>query len=197
MKKIVLILILAVTSFSSFATSNYTSATGNVVIPDVSVDGKTYYDSVTLKLNFANGTFSVLSATPKNAAISTTPLQTFSSNNAKVDFMGCTQDGTNQITCYVNFTNNGNDSIFWFYGNYGGTSTLYDNLGNSYTAQVSAFSKTSSSISSNVLQGVPVQVSFTFTGINIHATSITAFEPEFYSQATGNDFTAIFKNITF
>ena len=109
-------LALAAASFSSHAVTNYNSGTGILVIPDVSVDGKNFYNSVTLQLDFSTGTFKLLSYTPKNTAISDTPLQTYSSNGFTVDFMGCAQSGYNEITCYTNVTNNGNDTALTVYG---------------------------------------------------------------------------------
>ncbi len=65
MKKLALFCIASLCTSASMATSNYTSSTGTVMIPDVSVDGTAAYDSVTLQLNFKNNTFSVLNTSPK------------------------------------------------------------------------------------------------------------------------------------
>lgn len=46
-----------------------------LAIPDVSVDGSTTYDNVTLQLNLANGTFTIQDATVNNTLFSETPIQ--------------------------------------------------------------------------------------------------------------------------
>ena len=50
MKKLALILTLLLSSSTCFAIVNFTSETGNLVMREVSVDGSTVYDSVTLQL---------------------------------------------------------------------------------------------------------------------------------------------------
>jgi hypothetical protein len=192
---------LAAASFSSVAGPNFNSGTGVLVMPDVSVDGTSFYDSVTLKLDFNTGKFILVAYTPKNTKISDTPLQTFSANSFTVDFLGCARTGTNQIACHTNVTNTKNDTYLTFYGGSGicGThSTLYDNLGNPYSPSVAVFNQTSNNyIGGNMLQGVPVRAVFSFSNIDTHATSIAAFEPLFANGCGASLFQAIFKNITF
>ena len=99
MKKIVLVLTLVLISTTCFATANFTSTTGVFLVPSVSVNGTAVYESVTLQLDLAKGTFLILDATPKNTSFSETALETLSSNGLKVDFLGCARTGHNQVTC--------------------------------------------------------------------------------------------------
>jgi hypothetical protein len=189
------------------AGTNFNSGTGMLVIPDVSVDGRSFYDSVTLKLDLATGTFSLISATPKNTKISDAPVQSFEVSGVGVGFNGCYRSGTNQVTCYATVTNTNNDAEMAFAGSsYGGahssyitiTTTMIDNLGTPYTGSVSVFGKTESNwIAGPILQGVPVRVAYVFTNVDSRATSIAAFSPAFAYSATRKGFVATFKNISF
>lgn len=189
------------------AGANFNSGTGILVIPDVSVDGRSFYDSVTLKLDLASGTFSLISATPKNPKLSDTPLQVFDSDGVTVGFNGCYRSGTNQVTCQATVTNLNNDAEMAFAAAfYSGSlssyssikTTLYDNLGAPYTGTVSALNKTdASAVSGMVLQGVPVRVTYVFTNVDSRATSIAAFSPGFAYAPTRKGFVATFKNISF
>jgi hypothetical protein len=54
----VILLIISITfSMSSLAISNFSSGTGVLVLPRVDVDGNTFYDNVSLELDFSTGTF--------------------------------------------------------------------------------------------------------------------------------------------
>jgi len=99
MKSFLFALCLMMISGACFATANFTSSNGVFLVPNVSVDGTTNYDSVTLQLNLADGTFTVLDATPKDTSFSETVIETLSSNGLKVDFLGCAMTGHNQIGC--------------------------------------------------------------------------------------------------
>ncbi len=150
MKKIILMLSLLVTSNSCFAIANFSSSSGALVMRDVVVDENTVYDSVTLQLNLANGTFSVLDATLKDTSFSDTALDTFSESGLKIDFFGCNLSGKNQITCLTKIVAvNQNLEI----GVFGGSSSsrglsnqLFDNLSNEYGAStITALDMASSS----------------------------------------------------
>lgn len=65
MKRITAAVALLSTSLVAFAGTNFNSATGVLVIPDVTIDGKTFFDSATLQLDMSNGTFKLLSYTPQ------------------------------------------------------------------------------------------------------------------------------------
>jgi len=65
------LLLLPVTT--SLAVGIYNADTGYLVIPEVDVNGDTFYDNVTLKLNFTTGTFEVVNADLKPDTISTIP----------------------------------------------------------------------------------------------------------------------------
>lgn len=199
MKKSWLALSLLTASFSSFAGANLISSTGEFVIPDVTLDGKHFFDSVTLKLNFATGKFEVISYQEKNKAISNTPLQTYTFNSIKTDFLGCTKTGVTQVSCYINLTNSDNDVQISIYGNNDYT-LVYDNFGEPYKGYINLFGQSSAAASSNyiettLLKGVPVRVEYVFNNLNNRATSIAAFKPAFlYSKAY---YMADFRNISF
>ncbi len=179
MKKLLLILSLMAISTTCFAIVNFTSSTGTLVMRDVSVDGSTVYDSVTLQLNLANGTFTILDATLKDISFSDTVLDSLTENGLKVDFYGCALSGKNQITCMTKVVAISKDMKMVVWGD--GRSKLFDNLSNqNYASTVTALDKTGSAAVDIVLiQGIPVEVKFIYNNINPAATSISAFQPEF------------------
>jgi len=205
MKKIALILTLLLSSSTCFAIVNFTSETGNLVMREVSVDGSTVYDSVTLQLNLATGTFTILDATLKDTSFSETALDTLTFNGVKVDFMGCALTGYNQISCMTKVTSINKDQKMTA----GGTASLYtvdglstpsklfDNLGNEYSpSTVTALDQSNSGyLEFNIIQGVPVKVKFIFNDINPSATSISTFQPTFIPD-TGK-FSGNFRDIEF
>ena len=199
MKKIALILTLLLSSSTCFAIVNFTSSTGNLVMREVSVDGSTVYDSVTLQLNLATGTFTILDATLKDTSFSETALDTMTFNGVKVDFMGCALSGYNQISCMTKVTSINKDQkmIVSGYDRYILPSKLFDNLSSEYQpSTVTALDQSGSgSLTFNIIQGVPVKVKFIFNDINPVATSISAFQPRF-APDTGA-FTGNFRDIEF
>lgn len=208
MKRTMAAIALLATSLSGFAGANFNSATGYLVIPDVTIDGKTFYDSATLQLDMSNGTFKIVSATPKNTKVSDTPLQTFSSSGITIDFLGCYRSGTNQISCQTSVTNNNNDASMdlvadsraYYSSSLSATvwTKLFDDLGASYSGSISAFHQESTGyLRDTILQGVPVKVTYTFPNVDSHARFIPAFSPVYYFRPTQSVFQATFKNITF
>lgn len=180
MKKLLLILSLLVIAPTCFATANFTSGTGKLVIPDVSVDGSTTYDSVTLQLNLANGTFTILEANLKDTKISDTPLDTLEQDGLKIDFLGCSRSDVNQVTCHVDVTNSLSDQVISPDGSC--ASALFDNLSNEYLGTtVSIMDKVGvgicHGINQTAINGIPIRIRFIYDNINIHADSISAFKP--------------------
>lgn len=200
MKKIALILTLLLSSSTCFAIVNFTSSTGNLVMREVSVDGSTVYDSVTLQLNLANGTFTILDATLKDTSFSETALDTMTFNGVKVDFMGCALSGYNQISCMTKVTSINKDQKVQIAGSnlypYN-PSKLFDNLSNEYSpSTVTALDQSGSAyLDFNIIQGVPVKVKFIYNNINPAAKSISAFQPVF-APSTGS-FEGNFRDIEF
>lgn len=188
-------------SSTCFAIVNFTSSTGTLVMRDVSVDGNTTYDSVTLQLNLANGTFTVLDATLKDTTFSETVLDSITSSGVKIDLYGCALSGKNQITCKIKVTSTTQDQVMNVIGPaqiyHGFSTSLFDNLSQEYTpSTLTALNTTdSSSLTINIIQGIPVEVKFIFNNINPAATSIAAFKP-YFSFNTGS-FLAVFRDIKF
>lgn len=193
MKKIVLIIAFWAISTVSHATANFTSATGVFLVPDVSVDGTSHYHTVTLQLDFANKSFMVLDATPKDNSFSDTPLATLTSNGLKVDFFGCAMTGHNQISCLTKNVSTTNDQEI--IANQNLATKLFDNLGREYEANTTAFDQTSNFLRINLVQGVPVDIMFIFNDFDIQATSISAFKPTF--RTNGQNIEGNFRNISF
>ncbi|TXI16257.1 MAG: hypothetical protein E6Q62_11865 [Nitrosomonas sp.] len=197
MKKIVTALTLLLTPLL-LGTANFTSNNGILVIPDVSIDGTSHYESVTLQLNLANGTFSVLDATPKDTSFSDTALGTMSAGEIKVDFYGCAHSGHNQVTCLTKVVSPNKDASISAYA--GSESKLYDDLSKEYEASsVTTLDKSSggflNAVDVVIIQGIPVEVKFIYDNIDPSATLISAFQPRFFhdgSNAIGN-----FRNIDF
>jgi len=142
---------------------------------DVSVDGTTTYDSVTLQLNLANGTFTILDATLADNSFSSTAIDTLTQDGIKIDFMGCALSGKNQITCLtkvVSLTKDQPITIPSF-------NKLFDNQSKEYsTSTVTALDKSGSFLSFNAIQGIPIEVKFIFNNIDPAATSISSFQPQ-------------------
>lgn len=175
MKKLLLGLSLLVISSSCLAIVNFTSSNGTLVMRDVSVDGTTTYDSVTLQLNLANGTFTILDATLADNSFSSTAIDTLTQDGIKIDFMGCALSGKNQITCLtkvVSLTKDQPITIPSF-------NKLFDNQSKEYsTSTVTALDKSGSFLSFNAIQGIPIEVKFIFNNIDPAATSISSFQPQ-------------------
>ncbi len=196
MKNIIFLCLLLI-STTSFATANFTGATGVFLVPNVSVDGTTNYESVTLQLDLSSGTFLILDATPKDTSFSEIPIETLSSNGLKVDFYGCASTGFNQVTCKVKVVSTGSDNSLRVFGDTNNSdSSAFDNLGRAYKPKITAFDKSSGSLLDfQLIQGVPAEVKFIFDNFDIQATSIAAFKPLFFynnQSITGN-----FRNIDF
>lgn len=133
-EKIMLTLCLMIMSASSFAIVNFSTSTGALVMRDVVVDDTTVYDSVTLQLNLANGTFTILDATLKDTSFSKNVIDSVAENGLKVDFYGCALTGKNQITCMTKIVAI-NDNLLMHVNilqipNVNGGSRLWDNLSN-------------------------------------------------------------------
>jgi hypothetical protein len=203
MKKILLFLCLLLISTASFATANFTSATGIFLVPNVSVNGTANYESVTLQLDLSSGTFSVLDATLKDTSFSDDALETLTSNGLKIDFFGCAMTGHNQISCKTKVVSLNNDqrvvmnSFQTGLGKIFDPTLAFDNLGRQYTAITTAFDTSSDqSLTINVIQGVPAEVQFIFNDIDIQATSISVFKPKFLN-GDNQSITGNFRNINF
>ena len=182
MKNFLLTLSFVVFSSSCFAIGNFTSETGVLVIRNLSVDGTRTYDSVKLQLNLTNGTFTILDTTldinghDDPNSFSKTPIDTFISDNIKIDFMGCILTGTDlelrkhQIMCKTQVVSLNGDEEINAPGNE--LNKLIDNLGNEYTRQstIIALDKPSSGVTKfNAIQGIPVSVMYVFNGIDFAA----------------------------
>ncbi len=101
---------------TSSAQSTYNTETGYLAIPDVEVNGNTFYDNVGIRLNFTTGTFELVSgnARPETSTnsnpegISMTPIETSGLENVlTTEFMGCERLSNSSATCHVNFTSLG------------------------------------------------------------------------------------------
>ncbi|QOJ24042.1 MAG: hypothetical protein HRU78_10635 [Gammaproteobacteria bacterium] len=165
-----------------------------MVIPDVSVDGTTNYESVTLQLNLATGAFSILDATPKDTSFSPTALGTMSAGGIKVDFHGCARSGHNQITCLTKVVSPNKDAGISAF-----TSDLYDNLSKKYSSSsITALDKESGFsvlLQFVAIQGIPIEVKFIYDDIDPSASSISTFQPEFVLN--GANVKGNFRNIDF
>ncbi len=168
-----------------------------MVIPDVSVDGATNYESVTLQLNLATGAFSILDATPKDTSFSPVVLGTMSGGGVKADFHGCVRSGHNQLTCLMKVVSLNNDASIYVYPE---LSQLFDNLSKKYIASSAAALDKISEGFSNILsfraiQGIPIDVKFIYNNIDPSASLISVFQPNFTLNA--RDTTGNFRNIDF
>lgn len=197
MKKMLLTLCLMIMSASSFAIVNFSTSTGALVMRDVVVDDTTVYDSVTLQLNLADGTFTILDATLRDDSFSKTVLDTLSQDGIKIDFYGCALSGKNQITCMTKVTSLDIDQEFGVMGLTG--SPLFDDRSTTYTpTTLTALNQTGSQfIIFNLIQGIPVEVKFIYSNISSAATAISAFKPSFIANNGRSTISANFRDIDF
>jgi hypothetical protein len=126
---------------------------------DVSVDGTTLYDSVTLKLDLATGTFTILDASLADNSFASTAIDTLTQDGMKVDFMGCKLSGKNQITCMTKVVSLTKDQSITIWGV---NSRFFDNQSKQYSiSTVTALDKSGSgTLSFNAIQGIPIEVKF-------------------------------------
>ena len=187
---------------NSLAIGLFNTDTSYLVIPEVDVDGKVFYDKVTLKLNFSNGTFELIDANRKPEAISNVPLDMMEEHDIKMDFMGCKRSGRNDVTCHIKLTSLGGvDQKISSYANTtaynNSTSYLYDNLGNTYKATKTSLGNLESSylVTSTLVGGVPTLTTFKFKNISPQASGISLLKPQFGDSR--DQFTGDFRNIKF
>lgn len=176
---------LMIMSASSFAIVNFSTSTGALVMRDVVVDDTTVYDSVTLQLNLANGTFTILDATLRDTTFENAVVDSVTEGGLKIDFYGCALTGKNQITCMTKIVALNSDMLIGA-GNPFSSTALYDNLSNEYLASTAtALNDAGSFIRFTLIQGIPVEVRFIFNNINSAATSISSFQPVFNGTDSG------------
>jgi hypothetical protein len=187
----------------SLATSNFNGSNGILLIPDVNVNGTTFYDSVTLQLDLNKGTFTVLNAKPKGISLSATPIDSFTAEGYTVGLLGCESSGTNEITCHMRVVNNEAERGLTVYSDQSGygISLLFDDLNNAYKpASITFINEPSASyVFATLSQGVPANIKMVFKGIDIRAKSISAFTPKFSAgwNTNGAQFGVVFRNIKF
>lgn len=176
---------LMIMSASSFAIVNFSTSTGALVMRDVVVNDTTVYDSVTLQLNLANGTFTILDATLRDTTFENAVVDSVTEGGLKIDFYGCALTGKNQITCMTKIVALNSDMLIGA-GNPFSSTALYDNLSNEYLASTAtALNDAGSFIRFTLIQGIPVEVRFIFNNINSAATSISSFQPVFNGTDSG------------
>lgn len=186
MKKIMLTLCLMIMSASSFAIVNFSTGTGALVMRDVVVDDTTVYDSVTLQLNLANGTFTILDATLRDTTFENAVVDSVTQSGLKVDFYGCALTGKNQITCMTKIVALNQDLNINAGLAFNTFSSIFDNLSNGYNVSTTtALDKAGVPVFFTLIQGIPVEVKFIFNNINPQATSISSFRPTFFSTDFG------------
>ncbi|MCB1976674.1 MAG: hypothetical protein KDE66_06635, partial [Nitrosomonas sp.] len=145
----------------------------------------TVYDSVTLQLNLANGTFTILDATLRDTTFENAVVDSVTEGGLKIDFYGCALTGKNQVTCMTKIVALDSDMLIGA-GNPFSSTALYDNLSNEYLASTAtALNEAGSFIRFTLIQGIPVEVRFIFNNINSAATSISSFQPVFNGTDSG------------
>jgi hypothetical protein len=200
--QLLLLIFFFLTSVSTASFSaNYTTngdGTGFLVIPTVDIDGKKFVDNVSLKLDFAKGTFQLVTFDEKPATISQTPIATTEEQDIKMDLMGCASTGRNEITCHLMLTALGglDQEIRVYAKSSGNPGFLYDNLGNEYPVSetVVGNQKSSHSVSSLLVSGIPTLTKFKFINVSPSANKISLFKPIFETQ---KQFTVDFREINF
>lgn len=184
------------TFLDSTETAKYSSSSGIFIVPDVSIDGITYFEAVTLQFNVtngsfanqANGTFTLLDARPKDTSFSNIPLDTLRLGGLKIDFFGCSLSGLNQISCKMNLVSSATGGqevlINQKQGIQGKNASapplsLFDNLGQGYRASfVSILDQTEEQLNTTLIYGVPTVVTDQKTGEQLSTTLIQGVPTE-------------------
>jgi len=190
MKKIVRVVLLCLLSSTCFANGKYTSTDGNLVISDVNVDDQTFFDSVTLKLDLTNGTFSIIDAQAKANTTSEIALQQIETGDYSVGLLGCARTGEiielssgdlRVVICNIQITNNQEDGLLTIFTRFPHTFVI-DNFSTDTRPEKVASSGNEDDSEIDVFQPKeqPITTSFTIW-MNINATSIQSFLPSIYS----------------
>jgi len=182
----------------SSAQSTYNTETGYLAIPEVEVNGNTFFDNVGIRLNFTTGTFEFVSGdarpeavtNPNTGGISTTPIETNGLDDVlKTEFMGCGRSGNenSRVTCHVKFTSLGGldrEVTIWS-GNGGSITTLsaklYDSNGFIHYGTGGIFGniKTSQGFARILLvAGVPTLAKYQFNNVSPER-GLSLFKPRF------------------
>lgn len=198
MKKVFFILSLLMISCSSFAVVNFSSSTGNLVLRNVSIDDSLIlYDSVTLNVNLATGTFVIIEAIEKHISpFSESPIDTYTASDFKVDLHGCVQTRWDEVTCMTRVVSLVGDKDVTM-GSI--LNSIFDNFSRQYQAEtINVLSKPVMGVFGfHVIRGIPVDVKFTFKDIDPEATSISLFSPQFsaFTSSSGGVVVPKFRNI--
>lgn len=192
MKKIYTLVILSIlfvaTPISSYAISNFSTDSGVLVLPRVDVNGNTYFDNVSLELDFKTGKFKLLNFSPVTPPQPDQITETQEAEKFTMGFQGCFRSGQDNVNCYIKLTNNDFDREVTIVVTTSSTSVsapiskLFDNLGNEYKAvKISVANKeeTRGSEAITLIRGVPVTAIFEFENIDPSASSLSLFEPGF------------------
>jgi hypothetical protein len=183
-------LVVAVSSpIHTQAISSFSVGSGVLYMPRIAVDGTTYFDNVSLYLDFATGTFSLLNATPTTPPQPDQVIETQNTENFTLDFQGCFRDGQDQVSCYLRITNNDFDRDICVNATKFEVSTsapishLYDDLSNEYNAIKISIANTVFNSGdrgcATLVRGVPATGVFTFEKVSPSASSLTLFKPGF------------------
>jgi len=212
MRRLLLISSLLMINTTCFATANFTSATGTLVIPEVLVDGTAAYDSVTLELDRDNGTFIIQNSNLKNTLFLENPLQTtiVDDGGLKIEFYGCVRPKPDQITCMEKVVSIDQDIVIHVFGDMNNTSSFFDSMQREFPpvkdsldreyspssltdgfnrryspSSISARDKTDISlINFPLAEGIPVEIRYVFNNIDPNVKSINKFRPMIFNDTT-------------
>ena len=175
---------------TSYAISDFSTDSSVLIMPRVNVNGTTYYDNVSLELDFKTGTFKLLNATPAVPPQPDQIIETQTVEKFSLGFQGCFRSGGNEVHCHMKITNTDFDKELFVNISSGLApltgnavySKLYDDLSNEYNASKIIIANTeinSRSGSAQLIRGIPAIAIFTFENISPKANSLTLFQPAF------------------
>ena len=176
---------------SSYAISEFSVNSAVLTVPRVSVDGNTYFDSVSLELDFNTGKFKLLNATPATPPEPDKIIETQQVEDYSLNFQGCFRSGRDEVRCYMKIINNDFDRDLSV--NLGSVnisksenSQLFDDLGNEYLA--SKITIANKNINEGhgggvtLIRGIPAIAIFKFNDISPSASNLSLFKPRFLSK---------------
>ncbi len=177
---------------NSYAISEFSVNSAVLTVPRVSVDGNTYFDSVSLELDFNTGKFKLLNATPTTPPQPDKIIEAQQVEDYSLNFQGCFRLGRDEVHCYMKIINNDFDRDLFvntsnsLFSSSALHSQLFDDLGNEYIAsKITIANKdivASRGTGVTLIRGIPTIAIFQFKNISPSASSLSLFKPGFISN---------------
>ncbi len=175
--------------------ANYTTQTGSLSIPDVSIDGKLSYKNVTLQLDMNKGGFVVVNSQAIDPVL--TPQESFEAEGYTINLLNCARvvATPKNVVCNVTINNNQTDRLLYLFS----STTAYDVESNAYNLLASTLANKSSGtydkgVSAQLIQGTTAKMTVTFV-LPETLTRLSALTLDFSKNSYTKTFDHTFRNI--